>query len=49
MRTVVRENDIAGEEPKHQQHPDRLSLIGTRENNIDKTLSVVTRQCAGLP
>jgi hypothetical protein len=23
---VVRENDIAGEEPKNQQHPDRLHL-----------------------
>jgi hypothetical protein len=26
---VVRENDIAGEEPKNQQHPDRLSLMGS--------------------
>jgi hypothetical protein len=25
---VVRENDIAGEETKNQQHPDRLSLMG---------------------
>ncbi len=26
-----------------------VDAIGTCENNIDKTLSVVTRQCAGLP
>jgi hypothetical protein len=26
-----------------------LIALGTCENNIDKTLSVVTRQCAGLP
>jgi hypothetical protein len=25
------------------------NLLGTCGNNIDKTLSVVTRQCAGLP
>jgi hypothetical protein len=36
---VVRENDIAGEEPKNQQHPDRLSLMGSYQY---KACNIVT-------
>jgi hypothetical protein len=36
---VVRENDIAGEETKNQQHPDRLSLMGSYQY---KACNIVT-------
>jgi hypothetical protein len=36
---VVRENEIAGEEPKNQQHPDRRSLVRAYE---DKAYNIVT-------
>jgi hypothetical protein len=31
---VVRENDIAGEEPKNQQQPDRPSLMGSYQYKV---------------
>jgi hypothetical protein len=36
---VARENDIAGEGPKNQQHPDRHSLVRTYK---DKARNIVT-------
>jgi hypothetical protein len=38
LLAVVRENVIAGEEPKNQQHPERSSLTGAYEDEACVTL-----------